>query len=233
MVMDPTMKSKPASGAQEARVAPRGPQVDKKGGPMNAEQAMQRLMEGNGRYVAGELQPKDVKSKRAETLSGQKPYATVLTCSDSRVEPALIFDANLGEIFGIQTAGNVIDDIAWESIKYAIVHLKTPVVMVLGHTKCGAVTAVYDGVAQKELPTIAGKIEPSIKDIERTDDKDADVTSCVALNLKAVMAEIMERARKDEDVIKALKSGETILVGAINHIDDGHVEIAEQMKMAA
>ncbi|MBD3210849.1 carbonic anhydrase [Candidatus Micrarchaeota archaeon] len=226
MVMNDSMKSKTASGAQDARVAPRRPQAETvvKGGPMNAEQVLNRLMEGNKRYMEGELGQKDVKGKRESSLQGQKPFATVVACSDSRVEPVYVFDCNIEELFCIQTAGNILDDIARETIEYAVAHLHTPVVMILGHSRCGAVTAVYQGAAQKELPSIAAKIEPAISNVERTGDEDKDVVNCATANAKAVMKELMG---KSEIVRNAVEKGETKLVGAMYHLEDGRVDVLQ------
>jgi carbonic anhydrase len=223
--MDHTQKKENASGAKDERVAPKGPQAEslaKKGVGMKPEEVLNRLMEGNKRYMAGELEAKDVKGRRESSLQGQKPFATVVACSDSRVEPVYIFDTNIEELFGIQTAGNVIDDVARESIEYAIAHLHTPVVMILGHSKCGAVTAVYQGAAQKELPILAGKIESAIKDVERTGDEGKDIVNCATANVNAVMKELME---KSSVVRSAVEKGETKLVGAMYHLEDGHVEV--------
>jgi carbonic anhydrase len=191
---------------------------------MNADDAVNRLLEGNKRYMDGELMPKDVKGKRESGRSGQKPFATVVACSDSRVEPVYIFDTNIEEIFGIQTAGNVVDDVAIGSIEYAVAHLKTPVVMVLGHEKCGAVTAAYDGHREGNITRIMEIIEPGIASVEKTEDKASDVVKCAAANVKAVMQTLLA---KSEIVKKAVESGETKLVGAMYYLEDGRVEILE------
>lgn len=223
--MDHTKKKTP-SGAEAGRVVPKAPREEAimKGAAMNAEQVLDRLMEGNKRYMAGELQPKDVKAKREASLQGQKPFATVVACSDSRVEPVYIFDTNIEEIFGIQTAGNVVDDITIGSVEYAVAHLHTPVVMVLGHEKCGAVTAAYDSHREGNITRIMEKIEPAIKDVERTDDKAADVVNCAKANAKAAITELME---KSEIVRNAVEKGETKLVGAMYYLSDGRVEILQ------
>jgi carbonic anhydrase len=217
-------KTKPASGAGAEKATPKAPHGEgiMKGAAMDAEQVLNRLREGNKRYMAGELQPKDVKAKREGSLEGQKPFATVVACSDSRVEPVYIFDTNIEEIFNIQTAGNIVDDITIGSIEYAVAHLHTPVVMVLGHEKCGAVTAAYEGHREGNITKIMEKIDPVIKDVERTDDKAADVVKCAEANVKAVMTELMEKSQIVRD---AVQKGETKLVGAMYYLGDGHVEL--------
>jgi len=115
----------------------------------------------------------------------------------------------------------VVDTIAIGSIEYAVAHLHTPVVMILGHEKCGAVTAAYDDHKEGNITAIVEKIKPGIASVERSDDKAADVVKCAAANVKAVMEEIMA---KSEIVRKAVESGETKLVGAMYHLSDGRVE---------
>lgn len=221
--MSSSMKSKQTSDGNKDRVAPKEPQVSTViGERMNAEQALKKMMDGNERYVAGELESKDVKGRRKASQQGQQPFATVVACSDSRVEPVYIFNTNIEEIFGIQTAGNVVDDIAIGSIEYAVAHLKTPVLMILGHSKCGAVTAAYDGHREGRITRIMEKIEPAIRDVERTDDKDADVVKCAAANVKAVIKEILD---KSEIVRDAVDKGDTKIVGAMYHLEDGRVEL--------
>lgn len=189
---------------------------------MNGDQVLNRLMEGNKRYVAGKLQPKDVKAKREASLNAQNPMATIVTCSDSRIEPAYIFDTNLAELFEIETAGNVIGDMTTGSIEYAVAHLHTPLIMVMGHEKCGAITAAYDDYQGGTITAIVEKIKPCIASVERTDDKAADILKCATANVKAVMKELLERS---ESVRKAVESGETKLVGAIYYFEDGRVEL--------
>ena len=125
---------------------------------------LQSLKEGNGRFVTGSLLPKDTHAEDRKTLcEGQHPFAVVLCCSDSRVAPEIIFDQKLGDLFVIRNAGNVVDEDVLGSIEYAVEHLETPLVVVLGHSCCGAVTATCQG---GDLPghilDIAKRIKPSV-----------------------------------------------------------------------
>src|SRR5437764_668376 len=111
--------------------------------------ALMRMKEGNSRFVAGMLQEADISSKkRIELSEGQRPIAVVLTCSDSRAAPEIVFDKGLGVLFVIRVAGNVGGPAVYASIEYAIAELKTPLVVVLGHTSCGAVGAALKGKDQ-------------------------------------------------------------------------------------
>ena len=126
--------------------------------------AIESLKEGNERFVAGALSPKDDYAELRKRLKeGQHPFAVVLCCSDSRVAPEIIFDQKLGNLFVIRNAGNVVDEDVLGSIEYAVEHLETPLVVVLGHSSCGAVTATCQG---GDLPghilDLAKRIKPSI-----------------------------------------------------------------------
>src|SRR5690349_15478669 len=108
----------------------------------SADQGLQKLMEGNQRFLRGEARfPTVCKETLADLAKGQHPFATILGCSDSRVPPELIFDANFGELFIVRVAGNVISPEVMGSLQYAGAHLRTPLFVVLGHEGCGAVQA--------------------------------------------------------------------------------------------
>ena len=128
------------------------------------ENALQSLQAGNERFVTGNLSKKDTYADDRKTLcAGQHPFAVVLCCSDSRVAPEIIFDQKLGDLFVIRNAGNIVDEEVLGSIEYAVEHLETPLVVVMGHTSCGAVTATCQG---GDLPghilDLAKRIKPSI-----------------------------------------------------------------------
>ena len=130
----------------------------------NVENALQSLKEGNERFVTGNLSNKDTYAEDRKALcAGQHPYAVVLCCSDSRVAPEIIFDQKLGDLFVIRNAGNIVDEEVLGSIEYAVEHLETPLVVVMGHSSCGAVTATCQG---GDLPghiiDLAKRIKPSI-----------------------------------------------------------------------
>ena len=138
----------------------------------NSQQALDLLKEGNARFVSGNLTPKDNYSELREQLSkGQHPFAIVLCCSDSRVAPEIIFDQKLGDLFVIRNAGNVIDKHVLGSIEYAVEHLDTSLVVVMGHSCCGAVTATHLGETLPDnIMAIARRIKPSINTSDGIDD---------------------------------------------------------------
>jgi carbonic anhydrase len=122
--------------------------------------ALQRLLDGNKRFMSGNLEhPNHCEESRRGLVAGQDPLAVVLTCADSRVPPVDVFDQGLGDIFVVRVAGNIINDHILGSIEYAVAHLHTPLVMVMGHSSCGAVSAVAQGV---KLDGHIASLTPSI-----------------------------------------------------------------------
>jgi carbonic anhydrase len=180
---------------------------------------LERLMEGNKRFVEGNLSAKDVKAKREETKDGQKPFVTVVACSDSRVVPEFIFDTNLGEIFTIKTAGNIVDTITLGSIEYGVEHLHTPLLVVLGHEKCGAITAACQGgVCPPNIQAIVDKLKYPVELGEK------DVEKAVVHNAKVVADEIRGRS---EIVRKLEEEGKLKIVPMKYYFSDGRVEKVE------
>ena len=131
------------------------------------KEALERLMKGNERFVKGRaIQPNGSPEHRRELLAGQEPFAVVLGCSDSRVPPEIIFDCGLGEIFVIRVAGNILDDVVIGSIEYAVEHLGTRLVLVLGHESCGAVGASLEGgEAGGHIDSIVNAIVPAVESV--------------------------------------------------------------------
>ena len=127
---------------------------------LTGKDALQRLLDGNKRFLSGRLEhPNHCEKSRRGLVTGQDPIAVVLTCSDSRVPPVDVFDQGLGDIFVVRVAGNIINDQILGSIEYAVAHLHTPLVMVMGHSSCGAVGAVAQGV---KLDGHIASLTPSI-----------------------------------------------------------------------
>src|SRR3954453_19842144 len=119
--------------------------MDANSAKFTADEALARLVEGNARFMRGEARfPTVQKEVLADLAKGQQPYATILGCSDSRVPPELVFDASFGELFIVRVAGNVISAEVMGSFQYAAVHLETPLFVVLGHQRCGAVSAALE-----------------------------------------------------------------------------------------
>ncbi|HNT60477.1 MAG TPA: carbonic anhydrase [Candidatus Bilamarchaeaceae archaeon] len=180
--------------------------------PKDGEEALSLLLDGNRKFMAGKLTQYDLAARRRELLAGQHPFATVLCCSDSRIDPVKIFDANLGEIFTVESAGNVVDDIAIGSIEYGTGHLHTPILVVLAHEKCGAVTTCCAGaVCTGHLPSIMKRIEPSVVkgDVEASTDASAKSTKkCIIDNSEEVRNLVLEGKLRVVVAKYCLESGE-------------------------
>ena len=133
-------------------------------GQVEAGAAKQKLVEGNKRFVSSQMIHPNISSQtRTELTKGQNPFAVIVSCSDSRVPPEVVFDQGLGDLFVIRTAGEVVDDIALASIEYAVEHLGVKLVVVMGHEKCGAVdAAVKGGKLPKHLNELIAAINPSV-----------------------------------------------------------------------
>ena len=148
-----------------AAPVPAAPVSEAKEVSLTADQALQRLIAGNARYVAGSpTHPDQTPQRRAELAKGQSPFAIVLTCSDSRVAPELFLDQGLGDLFVIRNAGNILDDHVIGSMEYAVEHLHVPLVLVVGHEKCGAVSAaVAGGEAPGHIRSVVEALEPAVE----------------------------------------------------------------------
>jgi carbonic anhydrase len=196
---------------------------------VSADEALQRLKAGNERFLAGTARfPTVQKEILADLAKGQHPYATILSCSDSRVPPELIFDAGFGELFIIRVAGNVVSPEIAGSLQYAGRHLRTPLFVVLGHTGCGAIGAAIDtklhGTRQhSRIQLLVDSILPGLADLDPQLNPEAMLARGVEANVRWSMRQILEtpegRVRQAEGSVK--------LVGAIYEIETGRVRLIE------
>ena len=180
----------------------------------NADDALNTLKDGNKRFKDNNSQLINVTSERRDQLKdGQSPYAIVVSCSDSRTTPETVFNAGLGEIFDIRLAGNVVDDDALGSIEYGVDHLGTPLIVVMGHEKCGAVTAAYDNVTKGAA--VHGNVVSIVEKIKPSAEKATSLDEAINLNIKYVINEISN----DEIIKKAIDDGKVKVVGAYYSFD--------------
>lgn len=189
------------------------------------EKALRQLMEGNERFVSGKPAEKDISSERRKNLSekGQSPHAVILSCSDSRVPPEIVFDQGLGEIFVVRNAGNVVEPVALGSIEYAVKYLGVPLIVVMGHEKCGAIKAAVDGEeTTRNIEEIINKIEPSVlKARSQTNNKEKLYEKAEDENVINSIEEI----KKSEVIRSALVGGKIQIIGAKYHLESGRVEL--------
>ena len=203
---------------------------DSDGSLPSPDGAMSKLMEGNERFVSGEMQhPNLSQDKREELAKGQAPYAVIVSCSDSRVPPELVFDAGPGDLFVIRVAGNVVDDHALASIEYAVANLGTPLVMVMGHESCGAVGAAvaserdeasFDGHIHDLVETIRPAVQAAMQEAE------GDEVLDVAVKENAVR--VKEQLSNSKPYVGEYASeGKIKLVAARYDLDSGEVTVVE------
>jgi carbonic anhydrase len=191
---------------------------------MPADAALARLMEGNRRYTRHRAKHPDESLSRRKELEGtQHPFAVILGCADSRVPPELLFDQGLGDLFVIRVAGNIVDDPILGSIEYAVEHLGTKLVLVLGHEKCGAVTAAVDGgAAAGHLLALVEAIRPVVA---ATAGMPGDkVHNCVLENARRVARQV----RQSEPVLKEAGDRKGLKVVAADYaLDTGAVTLLD------
>jgi len=191
---------------------------------MPADSALAKLMAGNQRYMRHKAQHPDESLARRKALEGtQHPFAVVLGCADSRVPPELLFDQGLGDLFVIRVAGNIVDDAILGSIEYAVEHLGTKLIMVLGHEKCGAVTAAVEvGAAAGHLTALVEAIRPVVA---ATANAPGDkVHLCVIANARSVARQI----RQSEPVLKESGERKGLKVVAADYaLDTGAVTLLD------
>jgi carbonic anhydrase len=153
--------SQATPGSPEGAAAARSAVYERSAEITSSAEARLLLDAGNARFSSGSVLVKDLsQARRDELAAGQHPFAVIVTCSDSRVPPEVLFDQALGDLFVVRVAGNVVDPVVLGSVEYAVEHLRVPLVVVMGHTKCGAVQATVDG---GEAPGSIGSIIESIK----------------------------------------------------------------------
>ncbi|HEY2573653.1 MAG TPA: carbonic anhydrase [Verrucomicrobiaceae bacterium] len=203
--------------------------IDDPAAPSAAVGELDRLKAGNERFVSGAAHFPTVQKEVLEELAkGQHPFATILCCSDSRVPPELIFDSDFGELFIIRVAGNVMSSEVAGSLQYAGRHLQTPLFVVLGHTKCGAVSAALatrlHGTRQhSRIQVLVDSILPGLADVDPQLQPEAMLEQAVEANVRWSMRQILEtpegRERQAESRYR--------LVGAICDIESGRVRFLE------
>jgi len=190
-----------------------------------AEEALAQLIAGNERFVHGQARfPTVQKEILAELAKGQRPYATIIGCSDSRVPPELLFDAGFGELFIVRVAGNVISPEVMGTLQYAVVHLHTQLLVVLGHEGCGAVEAALavksQGVRERaRIALLLDRILPGLQGIDAELTPQDQLEAAVEANVRWSMHQLLDtpegKARMAEGVVK--------LVGAVYQLKTGRV----------
>jgi carbonic anhydrase len=219
------------SAALLAGIAPNMVYASGEGTDLTAEQALQKLVDGNKRYVASKAtHPDQTADRRIEVAKGQKPFAVILTCSDSRVAPELLFDQGLGDLFVLRTAGNVLADVVVGSIEYAVAELKVPLLVVLGHENCGAVKAAVDMVTKNasfpgKIQSLATAIGPAVQKVK---DKSGDLVDNSVQQNAVMVAGQLQHA--EPILAEAVAEHHLMVVAGRYDLDEGAVKWLELEK---
>ena len=198
----------------------------RKKGDINAEKAYTYLQNGNKRFYTSHVRNDGFKIKdRTRLIASQSPHAIILSCSDSRVPPEVIFDQKLGEIFVIRTAGQALDFAAIASIEYAISHLGSNLIVVMGHESCGAVKAALSTLKGGDagsswLNKLVADLHPHLKQFTELKQTDGVIVESWA-NVEGVTKDLLERS---DIVKKVIDSGEVTIQKALYHLGSGEVE---------
>ncbi len=185
-----------------------------------ADEALSILKAGNQRFISGKLlHPNHCKESREKLAKGQEPIATILSCTDSRVPPVDIFDQGLGDLFVVRVAGNIVGDHTLGSIEYAVKHLQTPLVIVMGHSSCGAISAVANGATlEGHIATLGPAIQSAIKSVEEAEGN-------IITNASKELARQISNKIADSEPIMAdlVKAGSVKVVPAFYELQSGEV----------
>lgn len=189
-------------------------------------QAYELLREGNDRFIRNLKADHDHLELLNQTRDGQYPFAVILSCMDSRTSSELIFDQGLGDLFSIRVAGNIVNNDILASIEYAVKYIGTKVLMVLGHTGCGAINSAKQGIVDGHLTDLLGRIQPSITKA-LLDDKDYLFSDKVAYaNVENSLEEILKRSR----IVKELFENKQIgIVGGVYNTENGEVDFFKNL----
>jgi carbonic anhydrase len=193
---------------------------------VSPKEAAQRLIDGNARFVAGDPEhPRQDAEHRTALANTQHPFAIILSCADSRASPELLFDQGFGDLFVVREAGNVLDDHTLGSIEYGAEHLHSPLIVVMGHKRCGAIAAARDTIAAKGKAEghIASLVEAIRPAVEATNGQDADATC------RANIRSMVQALRTSEPILKHMvDEGEVAVVGAYYDLDSGAVTYLQE-----
>jgi carbonic anhydrase len=195
---------------------------------MTADKALQILKDGNTRFIHGKSKNRDLlKQAKLTGDKGQYPFAIVLSCMDSRGSPELIFDQGIGDIFSTRLAGNILDADQLGGLEYATKAVGSHLIVVMGHTSCGAVAGACSGVELGHLTQLLQKIQPavqSVKKLQKTNHLNCDDDSTVDAIAKQNVLNVIEDIKQRSTIIKSLiDSGDVKIVGAMHNLKTGEV----------
>ena len=190
-------------------------------------QGLELLVEGNRRFINNLKTHHDSLELINQTREGQYPFAVVLSCMDSRTSAELVFDQGLGDLFSIRIAGNIVNNDILASIEYAVKYVGSKVLVVLGHTECGAIKSAKDGVADGHLTDLLRRIQPAIcKALLKEEDEHLFGDTVAYANVENSLEEILTRS---ETVKRMFAEGKIGLVGAVYNVSTGEVDFFKNL----
>ena len=190
-------------------------------------QGYELLREGNKRFISNLKSDHDHLELLNQTREGQYPFAVILSCMDSRTSSELIFDQGLGDLFSIRVAGNIVNNDILASIEYAVKYIGSKVLMVLGHTNCGAINSAKQGIVDGHITDLLKRIEPSISKALLKDEKDHLFDDNVAYaNVENSLEEILTRSKIVKEMFEKKQIG---IVGGVYNIDNGEVDFFKNL----
>ncbi|MEM6981080.1 MAG: carbonic anhydrase [Planctomycetota bacterium] len=202
---------------------------------LSARQAIEKLRDGNTRFMHGKpLHPHEKADWRSLLEDGQHPFAVVLGCADSRVPPELIFDQGFGDLFVIRVAGNVVDTDVIASVEYAIDHLETPLLVVMGHTHCGAVSATVDLLSDTkgeaaEVVSLLYRIEPAVMQLDPALPREAKIEAAIRKNVELAV----RRLSRVPDLRRQVLADSIKITGAVYDMHTGQVQFIDDVSNGA
>ena len=193
---------------------------------LSSKEALQKLKQGNKRFVNNQAKhPDESIERKKEMLKGQHPFVVILSCSDSRVPPELIFDQGLGDIFEIRNAGNVLNEHVIGSIEYAVMHCGVKLIVIMGHQDCGAIKATLSGVSEtKYIQALEDSIQPAVEDCKK---RGVEINSDNVVRAH-IMQDIDELLSQDQELVKYMEEHDVKIVPAYYHIDSGKVDFLKK-----
>ena len=209
-------------------LAQSGVQTAESQAALTPDEALALLMEGNERFVSGQMVDRDLSEQVSDTASGQYPFAVVLGCIDSRVPAEIVFDQGVGDIFTARVAGNFVNTDILGSMEFATAVAGARLIMVLGHTECGAVKGACDDVELGNLTSMLDNIEPAVEAIEMDGPRNSSNKEFVdAVTHKNVHLTVEDILEESEVIADQVENGTVRVVGAIYDVSTGRVTILD------
>ena len=187
--------------------------------------ALQMLIDGNVRFVQNKIIQRDLKEQIADTSEGQFPFAAILSCIDSRVPAEIVFDQGIGDVFSARVAGNIVNEDVLGSIEYACKVSGSKIVVVMGHTKCGAVTAACNNVELGNITALLSKIKPAVVSASKGKLMNDETIELVSVqNVRLSMTNI----REESPILAEMEQeGDILIVGAVYNVSSGEISFLE------